>query len=67
MRRRHALRGWLRRAETIQRKAEVLLHDIMAELGADHSLTDDADNVVHQAEDLSENIGLRLKPNWKGE
>lgn len=67
MRRRYQLRAWERRALTIKLKAEALLSDIMAALGEEHSLTDDADNVVSYAEDLTTNIGVRLKSTWKGD
>lgn len=49
-------RAWQRRAETIQRKAEDLLDDMVRKLSAEHELTDDADNVTHQAEELTENL-----------
>lgn len=45
--------AWLRRAETIKRKAENLAFDISTVTGVEHSLTDYADNVVHMSEELT--------------
>lgn len=44
---------WLRRAETIQRKAAELLADMIEVVGVEHGVTDSADGVVEQAENLT--------------
>jgi len=47
-------RGWERRAATLKRKAEELMFDIVEteDVPVREVLSDFADNVVHQAEDL---------------
>lgn len=42
---------WLRRAETINRKAEDLMYEVTGALGVEHPLTDYIDNVVHMSEE----------------
>lgn len=44
--------AWLRRAETIKRKSEDLMHDVVSVTGVEHPLTDYVDNVVHMSEEL---------------
>lgn len=52
----HQCRAWGRRAVTLKLKAETLLGDMIRALGTEHELTDAADNVVHQCEDLADNL-----------
>lgn len=52
--------AWERRAVTIQLKAQALLDDMISALGVNHILTDIADGVVEQSENLSD--ALRKRP-----
>lgn len=49
-------RAWGRRAVTLQIKTAALLDDMLRALGEEHELTDTADNVMHQAEDLADHL-----------
>lgn len=44
--------SWLKRAETIQRKIELLQSDMIGALGVDHYLTDEGDDVIVAAGNL---------------
>lgn len=63
----YQLRAWERRTATIQRKAQDLMHDMIAALGVEHPLTDHADNVCHEADDLLHSIDLNLRANKLGQ
>ena len=51
--------AWLKRAETIRRKAEDLAFDISTVTGVEHSMTDYIDNVVHMSEELTWMLSYR--------
>jgi len=39
-------RQWSSKADTILRKADLLMSEVMTELGVDHPLTDEVDNIL---------------------
>lgn len=60
-------RAWLRRAETLHRRAAALLSDMIAAVGTEHEVTDFADNVVHQSESLTSVLGSPQYKMWQAQ
>ena len=55
---------WLRRAETLHRKASELLGDMLEVTGAEHAVTDYADAVVERCEELTSVLSKPALEMW---
>jgi hypothetical protein len=56
---------WLRRAETIHRKAEELFGDMLKVVGEEHPITDKADNVIVETQELANLLAKASLTMWK--
>jgi protein gp37 len=61
----HQRRQWARRADSIHRKAELLMSDMVRALGEEHPATDAADNVTVETAALSEILSKDTLEMWK--
>lgn len=57
----HQWRAWQRRADTLHRNATALLSDVINRCGEEHAVSDRADNVVAELEELGDAISWEAK------
>lgn len=57
----YTCRAWVRLADTIMIRAQLLMDDLRNALGDEHSLVDHADSLCHMAEDLGDYLAAYAK------
>lgn len=57
-------RKWLRRAETLLRKADDLHYEMVRALGEDHEATDYSDNAAEECRQLADVLGKDTLHIW---